>query len=41
MDRADATGFSVALIGHALVIAVLAFGLIFGPILPPPPGGQP
>lgn len=28
MDRADATGFSVALVGHAAVIAVLTFGLM-------------
>jgi len=39
MDRADATGFSVALVGHAAIIAVFAFGLIrsAGPPAPSEP----
>jgi hypothetical protein len=36
MDRADATGFSVALVGHAAIIAVFALGLFRASSSPAP-----
>ena len=36
MDRADATGFSVALVGHAAVLAALTFGLMRASAPPAP-----